>query len=61
MVGPVRLGLQRLHAFPAQDLGQSIHQGVTDTLLPEAFKEEGVFTGGLVVIGFALSVMLSAV
>ncbi len=34
---------------------------VTDTLLPEAFEEEGVFTGGLVVIGFAISVMLSAI
>jgi len=32
---------------------------VADTMLPEAFEEEGVFTGALVVIGFAVSIVLS--
>ena len=31
-----------------------------DTLLPEAFDVEGVFTGSLVAIGFALSIIMSA-
>ena len=34
---------------------------VADTLLPEAFEVEGVFTGSLVAIGFSLSLMLAAV
>jgi ZIP family zinc transporter len=33
---------------------------VADTLLPEAFKVEGVWTGLLVVVGFAVSIVLSA-
>jgi ZIP family zinc transporter len=33
---------------------------IADTLLPEAFEVEGVFTGSLVAIGFALSLLLSA-
>ena len=33
---------------------------VADTLLPEAFEVEGVFTGSLVVVGFSLSLVLSA-
>lgn len=33
---------------------------VADTLLPEAYEEEGVATGGLVAVGFAVSLMLSA-
>lgn len=32
---------------------------VADTMLPEAFDEEGVFTGALVAIGFAISIVLS--
>jgi ZIP family zinc transporter len=32
---------------------------VSDTLLPEAYAEEGVFTGSLVAVGFAVSLMLS--
>ena len=34
---------------------------VADTMLPEAFDVEGVFTGALVAIGFSISLMLSAV
>jgi ZIP family zinc transporter len=34
---------------------------LADTLLPEAYKVEGVFTGPLVVLGFAISLGLSAV
>jgi zinc transporter, ZIP family len=34
---------------------------VSDTMLPEAFAVEGVFTGALVAVGFAVSVMLSAI
>jgi zinc transporter, ZIP family len=33
---------------------------VADTMLPEAYEVEGVATGGLVAIGFAVSIMLSA-
>jgi ZIP family zinc transporter len=34
---------------------------VTDTLLPEAFEVEGIYTGTLVTIGFAISLILSAI
>ena len=34
---------------------------VADTLLPEAYEVEGVWTGGLVVAGFAISLALSAI
>jgi ZIP family zinc transporter len=34
---------------------------VCDTLLPEAFEVEGIYTGSLVTIGFAVSLILSAV
>jgi ZIP family zinc transporter len=34
---------------------------LADTLLPEAYKVEGVFTGSLVVLGFAFSLGLSAI
>lgn len=34
---------------------------VSDTMLPESYKVEGVATGSLVAIGFAVSLMLSAV
>jgi ZIP family zinc transporter len=34
---------------------------LADTLLPEAYKVEGVLTGPLVVVGFALSLALSAI
>jgi ZIP family zinc transporter len=34
---------------------------VSDTLLPEAFEIEGIYTGSLVTIGFAVSLILSAV
>ena len=34
---------------------------LADTLLPEAYRVEGVLTGPLVVVGFAISVALSAV
>jgi ZIP family zinc transporter len=34
---------------------------LADTLLPEAYEVEGVFTGLLVVVGFALSLALSAI
>ena len=34
---------------------------VTNTMLPEAYEEEGVSTGALVAIGFAISLMLSAI
>jgi zinc transporter, ZIP family len=34
---------------------------VADTLLPEAYKVEGVLTGPLVVVGFAISLALSAI
>jgi ZIP family zinc transporter len=33
---------------------------LADTLLPEAYKVEGVLTGPLVVVGFAVSLALSA-
>jgi ZIP family zinc transporter len=33
---------------------------VCNTMLPEAFKEEGVFTGSLVVAGFAFAIVLSS-
>jgi ZIP family zinc transporter len=33
---------------------------IADTMLPEAFREEGLFTGPLVVGGFAVSIILSA-
>jgi ZIP family zinc transporter len=33
---------------------------VCDTMLPEAFEVEGVYTGSLVAIGFAISISLSA-
>lgn len=33
---------------------------VSDTMLPEAFEVEGVFTGSLVAFGFAISLILSA-
>jgi zinc transporter, ZIP family len=34
---------------------------LADTLLPEAYKVEGVLTGSLVVVGFAVSLALSAI
>jgi ZIP family zinc transporter len=34
---------------------------VADTMLPEAFRIEGVFTGSLVAAGFAVALMLSAI
>lgn len=34
---------------------------VADTLLPEAFEVEGIFTGSIVVVGFAISIILSAI
>ena len=34
---------------------------VTDTMLPEAYEEEGFSTGALVAVGFAISLMLSAI
>src|SRR5215211_5251055 len=34
---------------------------LTDTMLPESYKVEGVLTGPLVVAGFAISLLLSAV
>ena len=34
---------------------------LADTLLPEAYKVEGVLTGPLVVTGFAISIALSAI
>jgi ZIP family zinc transporter len=34
---------------------------VTDTMLPEAYEEERISTGSLVAIGFAISLMLSAI
>ena len=34
---------------------------ITDTMLPEAYDIEGVSTGALVAIGFAISLMLSAI
>jgi zinc transporter, ZIP family len=34
---------------------------LADTLLPEAYKVEGVLTGPLVVVGFAISLWLSAI
>jgi ZIP family zinc transporter len=34
---------------------------VADTLLPEAYEVEGVSTGALVAVGFAISLMLSAI
>jgi ZIP family zinc transporter len=34
---------------------------LADTLLPEAYKVEGVWTGPLVVVGFAASLALSAI
>ena len=33
---------------------------VTDTLLPESYEVEGVVTGALVVMGFAVSLVLDA-
>jgi ZIP family zinc transporter len=34
---------------------------ITDTMLPEAYDVEGTSTGALVAIGFAISLMLSAI
>jgi ZIP family zinc transporter len=34
---------------------------VTDTMLPEAYEQEGTSTGALVAVGFAVSLMLSAI
>ena len=34
---------------------------ITDTMLPEAYDVERIFTGSLVAIGFAISLMLSAI
>jgi zinc transporter, ZIP family len=34
---------------------------LADTLLPEAYEVEGVLTGPLVVVGFAISLALSAI
>jgi ZIP family zinc transporter len=34
---------------------------LADTLLPEAYEVEGIFTGFLVVSGFAVSLALSAI
>ena len=34
---------------------------LADTLLPEAYKVEGMWTGSLVVAGFAISLALSAI
>lgn len=34
---------------------------VADTMLPEAFEVEGIFTGSLVTAGFAISLLLAAV
>ena len=34
---------------------------VTDTMLPEAYEVEGISTGALVAVGFAISLMLSAI
>jgi zinc transporter, ZIP family len=34
---------------------------VTDTLLPEAYDVERLSTGTLVAVGFAISMMLSAI
>jgi zinc transporter, ZIP family len=34
---------------------------VADTLLPEAFEVEGIYTGSLVAVGFAFSLMLSGI
>jgi ZIP family zinc transporter len=33
---------------------------LADTMLPEAYQVEGVLTGPLVVVGFAVSIALSA-
>ena len=33
---------------------------VTDTLLPESYEVEGVLTGALVTVGFAVSLLLDA-
>ena len=34
---------------------------VADTMLPEAFEVEGVFTGSLVAFGFSVSLMLASI
>ena len=34
---------------------------ITDTMLPEAYDVERISTGSLVAIGFAISLMLSAI
>jgi ZIP family zinc transporter len=34
---------------------------ITDTMLPEAYDVEGIATGSLVSIGFAVSLILSAI
>jgi zinc transporter, ZIP family len=34
---------------------------LADTMLPEAYAVEGVLTGTLVVVGFAISLALSAI
>jgi zinc transporter ZupT len=34
---------------------------IADTMLPEAFEVEGPYTGSLVAIGFALSLLLAAI
>ena len=67
---PDRLSLVRAALDPAGGANRRAHPGirggcllamVADTLLPEAFEVEGVWTGLLVVVGFAVSIALSAI
>lgn len=51
----------RTGAFPQAFAAGALLTMVADTMLPEAFQVEGLYTGSLVAIGFATSIILSAV
>jgi zinc transporter, ZIP family len=57
MLGPAS---GRIGALVQAFAGGALLAMVADTLLPEAYAVEGVLTGTLVVIGFAISLALSA-
>jgi ZIP family zinc transporter len=53
-------GHGRAGAFAQAFAAGALLTMLADTLLPEAFEVEGVYTGSLVAIGFAISLSLSA-
>ena len=55
-----RLGRELLQQLIEAFAAGALLAMVSDTLLPEAFAVEGLYTGSLVTIGFAVSLILSA-